>query len=115
MKRLIFSLFLAIWAICFAAVALPALGAESGMEAPRFYQSNVVNCTAQAGVIGSVTATVEYYWDSEAKENVVAAIMYVNSDLPSGYEGDASHTKSTVIVMIKTYYGARVETAYCKV
>ena len=37
MKRLIFSLFLAIWAICFAAVALPALGAESGMEAPRFY------------------------------------------------------------------------------
>ena len=102
-------------AVLFAALALPALGAERGNEAPRFYQSNVVNCRANAGGIGSVTATFEYYWDSKAKENVVAAIMYVNSDLISGYEGDASHTRSTVIVMIKTYYGARVETAYCKV
>ncbi len=101
-------------AILVAALALPALGAERSKEAPRFYQSNVVNCRAKADGIGSVTATFEYYWDV-AKQKNLANIISVSSDLPSGYSGSASKGESSVTVRIKTNYGSHVEAKTCQV
>ncbi len=102
-------------AVLFAALALPALGAERSNEAPRFYQSNVVNCRAKAGGIGSVTTTFEYYWDVAKQKNLVANIISVSSDLPSGYSGSASKGESSVTVRIKTNYGSHVEAKTCQV
>ena len=103
-------------AIVFAALCLPALAAERIGEEPIFYLTyNVGACTVKARGIGEVTATFGYYWDIEANQNVIAAIMNVKSDLVQGFSGSASKGRISVTVGIRGPLGVFVSGKTCEV
>ena len=99
-----------------AACCLPAFAIESADAGPKFYQGyNIGSCTASADGIGRVTATFEFYFDNETRENLVSKIIHVRRELAAGYFAYALRNPSSVTVAIREYSGALVWIKNCAV
>ena len=112
MKQIARLMFIAVF---FATLSLPALAAERGDEAPKFYVSyNIGECKAIASGIGTVTA-IYLYLDIAGLDSLVADIIHVSYDLPPGYFGSASETRESVTVKIIGSPGLLYGSNHCKV